>query len=199
MADPVSGFAQVVMYDRAGLGLSQPLAARDQPITARGVADALAALLAQAGLRPPYILVAHSQGGIYAQMFARLHPQDVAGMVLLDSASIDAPPELKTRATLVPGSADFLEEAGVAEGNAQMRRAGAFPPIPLTVIAATDHGPYFRKWEPTLMRLQQQLATLSPRGRLVIAQGSGHDIAADRPALVIAAIRATVDAMAPRL
>jgi pimeloyl-ACP methyl ester carboxylesterase len=122
-------------------------------------------------------------------MFAHLHPDKVAGMVLLDASSTEAPAQLKTRAKLVPGSIDFLEQAGIAESNWEVRKAGPFPAIPLTVIAATDHGPYFRKWEPTLMRLQRQLATLSPRGTLVIANGSGHDIATDRPALVIAVVR----------
>ncbi len=75
-----------------------------------------------------------------------------------------------------------------------MRAAGPFPAIPLTIIAATDHGPYFRKWEPTLMRLQQQLATLSPRGTLMVANGSGHDVTTDRPALIVAAVRTMADA-----
>ena len=186
---PVSEFAQAVVYDRAGLGRSQPLATPGQPIAARAVADRLGALLAQAGLHPPFLLVGHSLGGLYVQMFARLHPNEVAGMTLLNSSSVDAPPQLKTRAKLVPGSTDFLEEAGIAESNQQVRAAGPLPPIPLSVIAATDHGPYFRQWEPTLMQLQQGLARLSPRGELVVANGSGHDVATDRPALVIAEIK----------
>jgi pimeloyl-ACP methyl ester carboxylesterase len=192
---PISAFAQATLYDRAGLGSSTPLVEPGRPITARSVATALDQLLTQAGLHPPFILVGHSLGGLYVQMFARLHPEAVAGMVLLDSSSADAPAALKTRARLVPGSTDFLEEEGVAESNRQVRSAGPFPPIPLTVIAATDHGPYFRQWEPTLMHLQEQLATLSPLGTLIIAQGSGHDIAVDRPAQVIAAVRAMVDAL----
>ena len=110
------------------------------------------------------------------------------------SASTEAPAELKTRAHLMPGSTD-LEEEGVAESNREVRSAGPFPMIPLTVIAATDHGPYFHRWEPTLMELQEQLATLSPLGSLVIADGSGHDIAADRPALVVGAIRTMANAL----
>ncbi len=81
---PIAWFAQAVLYDRAGLGASQPLAAPGRPIAARGVADALHRLLAQAGLRPSFILVGHSLGGLYAQMFARLYPGEVAGMVLLE-------------------------------------------------------------------------------------------------------------------
>ncbi|MGA9867212.1 MAG: alpha/beta hydrolase [Acetobacteraceae bacterium] len=192
---PVSGFAQAILYDRAGLGKSTPLAEPGRPITARRVADLLDQLLARAGLRPPFILVGHSLGGLYVQMFARLHPSEVAGIVLLDASSTEAPAELKTRAHLTPGSTDYLEEEGVAESNREVRSAGPFPMIPLTVIAATDHGPYFRRWEPTLMQLQRQLATLSPLGTLVIADGSGHDVAADRPALVVDAIRTMANAL----
>jgi pimeloyl-ACP methyl ester carboxylesterase len=193
VAGPISAFAQVILYDRAGLGMSTPFTAPGRPITARRVADALDRLLARADLHPPFILVGHSLGGLYAQMFGRLHPNQVAGMVLLDSSSTEAPATLKTRAKLVPGSVDFLEEAGIAESNREVREAGPFPAIPLTVIAATDHGPYFRQWEPTLLRLQRQLATLSPRGTLVVATGSGHDVATDRPALVVAAVRTMAD------
>ena len=193
VAGPISTFAQVVLYDRAGLGKSTPFTAPGRPITARQVADALHRLLVQADLRPPFILVGHSLGGLYAQMFARLHPHEVAGMVLLDASSTEAPAELTTQARLLPGSVEFLEEAGVAESNREVREAAPFPSIPLTVIAATDHGPLFRQWEPTLLRLQRELATLSSRGTLVIATGSGHDVATDRPTLVIDAIRAMAD------
>ena len=178
---PISAFAQVVLYDRAGLGMSTPFTAPGRPITARRVADALDRLLARADLHPPFILVGHSLGGLYAQMFARLHPNEVAGMVLLDSSSTEAPAALKTRAKLVPGSVDFLDKAGVAESNREVREAGPFPAIPLTVVAAAHHGPYFRRWEPTLMRLQRQLARLSPRGTLVVATGSRHDVATTGP------------------
>ncbi len=95
---------------------------------------------------------------------------------------------MKTRAKLVPGTAAYLEQEGVAESNRQVRNAGPFLDVPLTVIAATDHGPYFREWEPTLMRLQQQLAALSPQGSLIVAQGSGHDVQLDRPETVIEAV-----------
>jgi pimeloyl-ACP methyl ester carboxylesterase len=178
-----------VLYDRLGLGQSSQLDNTRAAITADQVASRLHALLAAADIHPPYILVGHSLGGLYMQMFARKYPKDVSGIVLLESSSTEAPSELKTRAKLVPGTAAYLEEEGVAESNRQVRSAGLIPDVPLTVIAATDHGPYFREWEPTLMRLQQQLATLSKQGSLAIAQGSGHDVQLDRPEIVIEAVR----------
>ena len=138
------------------------------------------------------MLVGHSLGGLYVQMFARKYPSDVSGVVLLDSASTEAPSELKTRARLEPGSVAYREEEGIAESNEQIRNAGPFPDTPLTVIAATDHGPFFKDWEPTLMLLQRQLSTLSRRATLIVAEGSGHDIQIDRPGTVIDAIRRMV-------
>lgn len=189
VAGPVATFARVVLYDRAGLGQSLPMVTKKSAATAEEVATTLHRLLVAAQLLPPYILVGHSLGGLYVQMYARKYPNEVSGVVLLDSSSADAPGELKTRAHLTPGSAADLEEKGVPESNQQVKKAGSFPDISLTVIAATDHGPFFKDWEPTLMHLQQQLAALSPRATLVVADGSGHDIQLDRPDMVIDAVR----------
>lgn len=192
IADPVGAFARMVLYDRAGLGRSSPVAASNAPITAADAAKSLHAVLAAAGVGPPYLLVGHSLGGLYMQMFARMYPTEVSGVVLVDSAATDAPAELKTLSRLEPGTVAYREEEGVAESNRQVAAVGPFPAVPLTVIAATDHGPHFRTWEPTLMRLQQQLATLSPRSRLVVAQGCGHDVQTDCPQVVIEAIQQMV-------
>ncbi len=189
VAGPVAAFARVVLYDRAGLGSSLPMVDKNSAVTAEAVAIKLHNLLVTARIPSPYILVGHSLGGLYVQMFAKKYPTDVVGVVLLDSASADAPNELKTRARLEPGTAAYLEEEGIAESNKQVMNAGPFPDVALTVIAATDHGPFFKDWEPTLMRLQRQLATLSPRATFIVAQGSGHDVQIDRPEMVIDAIR----------
>jgi pimeloyl-ACP methyl ester carboxylesterase len=189
VAPAVAKFARVVLYDRAGLGKSLPLTRPNAPITASAVARSLHGLLQKAEVASPYILVGHSLGGLYVQMFARLYPKDVSSVLLLDSSSAAAPPELKTRARLAPGSAAYLEEEGIAASNQEVEKAAPFPDVPLTVIAATDHGPFFRRWEGVLLRLQQQLAQLSPQGRLIVAQGSGHDIQIDRPALVVSSLK----------
>jgi pimeloyl-ACP methyl ester carboxylesterase len=188
-ASPVATFARVVLYDRAGVGQSLPMMIKGSAVTAADVVSSLHGLLAAADIKPPYILVGHSLGGLYVQMFARTYPSEVSGVVLLDSASAEAPSELKTRAHLEPGSAAYLEEQGISESNKQVTNGGPFPDVPLTVIAATDHGPFFKDWEPALMRLQQQLATLSRQATFIIAQGSGHDVQLDRPGTVIDAIR----------
>ncbi|MGW8391488.1 alpha/beta fold hydrolase [Pseudoduganella sp. HUAS MS19] len=74
--------ATVFAYNRPGYGKS------DKPTTPRDgktVVEELRQLLRQQGLQPPYTLVGHSLGGLYMQMYARAYPQEVQGVVLVDS------------------------------------------------------------------------------------------------------------------
>jgi pimeloyl-ACP methyl ester carboxylesterase len=84
----VSAFATVVAYDRAGIGGSDD---DGQPPTPQHVARTLRALLASAGVRPPYVLVGHSWGGLLIRMFAAQYPADVAGLVYVDSTDPRSP------------------------------------------------------------------------------------------------------------
>jgi pimeloyl-ACP methyl ester carboxylesterase len=70
-----------LIYDRAGYGWSDPDPA---PRTARRITDDLRAMLQGASLKPPYVFVGHSLGGIYVRHFAQRFPDDVAGLVLVE-------------------------------------------------------------------------------------------------------------------
>ena len=73
---------RVCAYDRAGLGWSEP---GPTPRSPQQFADELHALLTNAGVEGPYVLVAHSISGKTARLFASQHPNEVAGMVLVDA------------------------------------------------------------------------------------------------------------------
>ena len=81
---------RVCAYDRAGQGWSDEA---DHPQDGIEAAQDLHTLLAAAGETGPYVLAGHSTGGTYALNFAARYPEQVAGMVLLDSSS----PEQLTR------------------------------------------------------------------------------------------------------
>ena len=82
----VARSTRVCSYDRAGQGWSDD--ARRTPDADAVVAD-LHALLAAADEQGPFVLAGHSSGGVYAMAYAAQHPDDVAGMVLLDSSTPD--------------------------------------------------------------------------------------------------------------
>jgi pimeloyl-ACP methyl ester carboxylesterase len=79
----IAQFARVCSYDRAGMGWSDP---SPDPTQAEFVSRDLAQLLGAAGLVPPYLIVGWSAGGVFARRFQREHPDDVAGLVFVDSS-----------------------------------------------------------------------------------------------------------------
>lgn len=81
--DEVSASAPVFAYDRAGIGKSDK---SYQLPTPANVAENLKILLKTADIRPPYILVGHSLGGVYIRSFAGHYPDEVAGLVFIDPA-----------------------------------------------------------------------------------------------------------------
>jgi pimeloyl-ACP methyl ester carboxylesterase len=80
--DRIAEFAGVCTYDRAGYGWSEPVAA-GRTIAER--AEELYTLLTNAGIPGPYVLVAHSYGGFIVRCFAHNHPDQTAGLVLVDT------------------------------------------------------------------------------------------------------------------
>jgi pimeloyl-ACP methyl ester carboxylesterase len=82
------------VYDRAGRGWSD---AADGPQDGAQIAADLHTLLDRAHVPGPYVLAGHSFGGLYVQSFAAQFPDDVAGLVLLDSTAPKPGPALPPR------------------------------------------------------------------------------------------------------
>ncbi|WP_280386246.1 alpha/beta fold hydrolase [Nocardia wallacei] len=108
----VSQFTTAVAYDRGGTGYSDPLAL---PRTAAAVATELRELLRAQNIAAPYVLAAHSLGGLYAHRFAQLYPRDVAGMVWLDTLHRDWD-------EFVPPAASFAAVERMAPDPEQLRQ-----------------------------------------------------------------------------
>ena len=75
---------RVCVYDRAGRGWSEPA---DTPQDGNQIATDLHTLLQRAHVPGPYVLAGHSFGGLYVLSFAAHYPDQVAGMVLVDSTN----------------------------------------------------------------------------------------------------------------
>lgn len=83
----VASFTRVCSYDRAGMGWSD---GGPRPRTGTQIVGELQALLRAAHVPSPYVLVGHSSGGLHVRLYASTHPNDVAGIVLVDAAHEDA-------------------------------------------------------------------------------------------------------------
>lgn len=217
-------------YDRAGMGWSD---ASPLPRTPAHIAGELHTLLTKAGIPGPYILVGHSLAGKNVRMFASAHPDDVAGMVLVDARSerVDAltpkaeadafgvalamqgtlyslarhlgvarafgaslvgeplvSPAIAAEMVLIQTKAAAIDET-TKEGLARTADDAALAvsdlgSIPLTAIAASAS----MAGTPTWSTAQQEMAALSTRGRLVVAEHSGHAVHLEQPGIVIQSI-----------
>lgn len=120
---------RVVSYDRPGLGWSDP---GPEPRTASRIVDELHALLAEAKIPPPYVLVGHSFGGLTMPLFAARYPDEVCGIVLIDPVAPAEwhPPSDRDRRRIEIGStvchrAAVLSHVGLLRFIASLVQSGA--------------------------------------------------------------------------
>jgi pimeloyl-ACP methyl ester carboxylesterase len=235
----VAKTARVCAYDRAGYGWSDR---SPKPRTAEVMAEELATLLTRANIAGPYVLVGHSLGGPIIRQFTAAHPEEVVGMVLVDSAHeqqfahIPEPIRVSQNSAMRPlrlmtvaagagllalrpsilalpllGEAAPTAQALVASGSEHLATmldetvaAGeSISPVPTLgdiPLVVLRHGrtdlpvrgavtpAVVEEYEANWVHLQTELAALSPQGKLVVAEQSGHDIHLEQPELVIDAI-----------
>ena len=206
----VAQLTRACRYDRAGLGRSSAAATKELRNGRHVVAD-LHALLTAAGERN-VVLVGHSLGGAFARLYADVHRERVAGLVLLDAVNereSDAVAELLTPAqrSAAAGMRPMSPEGLDIDAIFRELRAAAKPlAVPLVVVArglplADDEMPPVwsaeqrRRREQVRKDLQAELARLSPAGTLIVAARSGHFVHQDEPEVVVDAIRRVI---APR-
>lgn len=118
----VARAGRVCSYDRAGIVWSSE---GEGPRTATKIVNELHKLLEAARIPPPYVLVGHSVGGVYVQMFAARFPDEVAGVVLVDSSHQDQ----LSRVPGIPSVLPYLFKAAAPFGVARLiNQVVAAPP-----------------------------------------------------------------------
>jgi pimeloyl-ACP methyl ester carboxylesterase len=219
LQNQLSGMTRVCSYDPARQagpsGRSDPAPG---PRTGIDRVSDLHALLDAAHVPGPYVLAGHSNGGLFSLLYASRHPEQVAGMVLIDGVhpdyhrrSIEVAKRFVPRehwdaiiaaACGVPPVQLDAELMDICLAEAQTRAALAAHPLrrmPLAVITrgGQELPPESEAAAQELLwrQLQDELAAMQPGSTHVIATGSGHDIQHEQPELVLAQVRRVVAAV----
>ncbi|HMX93469.1 MAG TPA: alpha/beta fold hydrolase [Nitrospira sp.] len=191
----IANDATTFAYNRPGYGNSD---AATTPRDGIHVVDELRALLESQGLRPPYVLVGHSLGGLYMQLFARRYPDEVSALVLVDSTH---PEQLKGAgarenwpawARVVFGvatSATAKQEMDVIDATGEeVLRLSTFTGKPVIVLSALQPMSKKSALADDANAKRKDIARLYP-GSSQIWVDSGHGIPLEKPTAVISKIR----------
>jgi pimeloyl-ACP methyl ester carboxylesterase len=196
---PATSFAHAFAYNRPGYDGNAGTGAPRDPCT---IARELHAALAQAGVRPPLVLVGHSLGGLHQWTYAALCPDEVVGFVLLDPTHPRHRARMQTEAKIAAGmiralrvtmgaaaQREFDDQAACLDGLSieEARRPPARLPVQ-TKYELLEHGDF----ETMVEKPQQDWLTLVTASRIARIAGSGHYLQRDQPGVVVEAIRDAV-------
>ena len=198
--------ATIIAYDRAGMGKSQAL---DTPYDIVQEVDRLHVALDKLGRTRRLLMVGHSYGGYLVQLYAHRHRADVIGLVYIDANTVEGIGGVEGAKALIDpiieadrNGKGYFNDMRLARGyvaaTATMARIAPPKGIPVTVVTRgaadlpmTDQGS--KRW-----RDGHRALAAATGGRMVYADGAGHFIPTEKPAVVADAILATLHAARAR-
>lgn len=201
----IAKVARTFSYDRAGLGKSDKF--KTQMTSAEQV-KVLHELLKKTNVKGPYIIVAHSIGGYNARLFADMYPDEVKGIVFVDSSHENQTEFLIKKLTenqiwiykrmFKNGemSYDQLMQSGQLVKEA--RAKDALRNMPIIVLTAerdnrADANEFFKLINSHWMEWQKEITALSDKSVHKVIADTGHIIQQDQPQAVIDAINEMFD------
>jgi pimeloyl-ACP methyl ester carboxylesterase len=193
----VASTTRVCAYDRANI---DPSDQAPTPRTARDIVADLHALVGAGKLEGPYVLVGFSFGGLVSQLYASTFPDDIAGMVLVESNHPDEVDQFEAELTPAQITRDRQEANANPEGVdlyasfKQVQAAPGLPDRPLVVITAGKPEGWPPGWDAEVfnrLRADQQkdLVGRVSDGTQVIAKQSAHQIPASDPEIIVKGIK----------
>jgi pimeloyl-ACP methyl ester carboxylesterase len=197
VANAIADDARVFAYSRPGNGRSDDATTPRDPAQ---IVEELRGLLTAQELAPPYVLVGHSFGGTYMELFAKSHPEEVSAVVLVDARPKDFLAECErqgldmcgiTSAQLATRSkTDQAEYTGFTQASEQI--TGEFGSYPVRVLAGTEYPGTSDAWIGLWQSMQGELADEAMDGEQLVFEGAGHYLQLQRWEDVSEVIRAAL-------
>lgn len=209
LIDSIKDNFKILVYHRLGYGKSSD---HNCERTTRNIANELHSLLIELNI-DKFIMMGHSFGGLCTIQFCKMYPEMLKAVVLVDSTSFNWKklyevdnPVLNEVLSIDGWAKSFLNEGKITIGMEfcnfeasanDIKNIEGFPNLPLIVIArdidvsveglVKSDLPREEaiRYENVWRELQVELSNLSPQGKLVIADGSDHEVFLDKPQVII--------------
>lgn len=194
----------VLVFNRSGIGKSAKATAEQ---SGEIVVKEIHRLLSKLNITSPCLFVAHSLGGIFANLYARTYPNDVLGLVFVDATHPLEIAEIKKNKppfiircindTLKSVEKTFdkfkySEDECIKETVIQIQNAGPFPSVPVAVISGEKKIPFVSEQEFSVHKgYQLNLLKLSSKSKHYQCQQSSHFPQISEPVKVVSVIQST--------
>jgi pimeloyl-ACP methyl ester carboxylesterase len=208
--DPIAQETTVIAYDRGGVGWSDD---GYNPRNGTTIVNELRAFLQTINVDPPYVLVAHSLGGLYARLYAHKYPNEIEGILLIDTThedyyrrtALELTPQAVQTTQLLMGVAQSVvtinqsgalgEYYNIDNASAEVRANRSLPDVPLLLLSQDfdNLAPLDDAQEAIAVMLLQELyidqSRLSSKGIWRPVQNTTHFIMNDQPQAVIDGVK----------
>ncbi len=191
LIDSLSQYSLVYSYNRPGYGKSNK---KNAPNSVQEVAKQLHANLVVRNIPPPYVLVGYSGGALMINMFARLYPEEVAGVLMIEPTHPDLYDYLKeNEAVLYEVLFDYIGDGQrryefdiIKNVSEEFKNAPPFPDVPLTILMAGRHTTLESEaLIAKTLEFHEDLKKMSPQGKRFLVDSSGRWIHKQNPEIVI--------------
>lgn len=194
LIDSLARYSLVYSYDRPGYGKSNK---KSPPYSVREIAEQLHANLVVRDIPPPYVLVGYSGGALMINMFARLYPGEVAGVLMIEPTHPDLYDYMKeNEAVLYEILFDYIGDGQrryefdiIKNVSAEFKEAPPFPDVPLTILMAGRHTSLESEaLIAKTLEYHEDLKKMSPQGKRYLVDTSGRWIHKQNPEIVLARV-----------
>lgn len=206
--DAAAKLSTIVVYSRSGLGRSESGPTRH---TAQSAVDELHRLLEALGLKPPYVLVGASYGGMLVRLYTSEYPSDVAGLVLVEGvheqqvkrygeldpaypAAFRASFDEQLRTPMPQAEADEIRETVRIQTAGEVDGMKPLPDLPIAVLTSMQSDPNAQyvngtpRGHEAWRAMHDEWFQRSSNGIHIVTNRSGHHIQDEEPQLVVDAI-----------